>query len=410
MDLREQIHRAEVDGLGDLPDRRLVDTVAAVVGVPRAEVREGLHSFVLHAPLELLARAALLPWIDPSARVAARRRIVALAVAYEAAGPPVDPPRPADHPSTHVAMATLRDAVAAGDPETADAAAAWLGTRASPREVARGLAGLTLNRLGAAGHANIFTTLIARTHPFGPPGLMLRHPAAALARDPEPVIPLPEGRSGSMTPEDALRVLVDTPVVGPPGVPFIAPMVGRAVSRGVTGPFERLAADAPDPVRLLRFAAQAMLQGPVEHAPYGWTHHLTLAQAALSAGDVGGGVPGAAFVAATYLAALWACLGGGRIDLHRVPEPVDVSFSDTLGADPSTAAAAAWHAPDPGPVITSLATRAATAHDAHRVKYTLACIEAAVADPAAARLHVAAAAHLNALWDLVGDPSDPLAG
>ena len=133
MDLREQIHRAEVDGLGDLPDRRLVDTVAAVVGVPRAEVREGLH-------------------------------------------------RPADHPSTHVAMATLRDAISAGDPGAADAAAAWLGTRASPREVARGLAGLTLNRLGAAGHANIFTTLIARTHPFGPPGLMLRHPAAALAR------------------------------------------------------------------------------------------------------------------------------------------------------------------------------------------------------------------------------------
>jgi hypothetical protein len=46
-----------------------------------------------------------------------------------------------------------------------------------------------------------------------------------------------------------------------------------------------------------------------------------------------------------------------------------------------------------------LATAAAVHHDAHRVKYTLACLEAAGDDPGAAPLYLAAAAHLNAWWE-----------
>jgi hypothetical protein len=45
-----------------------------------------------------------------------------------------------------------------------------------------------------------------------------------------------------------------------------------------------------------------------------------------------------------------------------------------------------------------LATSAAINHDAHRVKYTLACLDAAACDPSAARLYLAAAAYLNAWW------------
>ncbi|MBV9255094.1 MAG: hypothetical protein JO054_12755, partial [Actinobacteria bacterium] len=46
-------------------------------------------------------------------------------------------------------------------------------------------------------------------------------------------------------------------------------------------------------------------------------------------------------------------------------------------------------------------------HDAHRVKYTLACIDAAAADPEATPLYLAAAAYLNDWWDQRGDPTDP---
>ena len=54
-----------------LDDHRLVVGVAEQIGVPRAAVADGKGSFVLHAPLELMARAALLP-DRQSCRVAGR--------------------------------------------------------------------------------------------------------------------------------------------------------------------------------------------------------------------------------------------------------------------------------------------------------------------------------------------------
>ena len=59
-----------------------------------------------------------------------------------------------------------------------------------------------------------------------------------------------------------------------------------------------------------------------------------------------------------------------------------------------------WHAPDEAlaAVVETLATNAAAHHDAHLVKFTLACLDAAELDPPARRLHVAAAASLAAVW------------
>ena len=53
-----------------------------------------------------------------------------------------------------------------------------------------------------------------------------------------------------------------------------------------------------------------------------------------------------------------------------------------------------------GEVVTygELATRAALHHDAHLVKYTLACFDAATADPGRRRLYLSAAASLSAWW------------
>ena len=57
-----------------LDHHRLVVGVAEQIGVPRAAVADGKASFVLHAPLELMARAALLPYVAPAARDATRAR------------------------------------------------------------------------------------------------------------------------------------------------------------------------------------------------------------------------------------------------------------------------------------------------------------------------------------------------
>ena len=93
-------------------------------------------------------------------------------------------------------------------------------------------------------------------------------------------------------------------------------------------------------------------------------------------------------------------LGDIAVDPHFTPEPTDATLSEIISAPPPEAAAAAWHAPtDRHPWIwRSLATNAATHPDAHLAKYTLACLDAARADPDDEHLYRAAAAYLNAWW------------
>src|SRR5215213_4101368 len=73
-------------------DNRLAAEVAEVVSVPKEAPAD---SFVLHAPLELLARVGLLGAVRPDAREGARQRLVWLAASYAAAGPPVEKRGPA---------------------------------------------------------------------------------------------------------------------------------------------------------------------------------------------------------------------------------------------------------------------------------------------------------------------------
>ena len=49
-------------------------------------------------------------------------------------------------------------------------------------------------------------------------------------------------------------------------------------------------------------------------------------------------------------------------------------------------------------IVPELAARAASHEDAHLAKYTLACFDAAAADPEQRRLYLAAAAYLGAWW------------
>src|SRR4051794_18634216 len=74
-------------------DAGLVAACAAVIDIPKAAEPD---SFVLHAPLELLARAVLLERVRDEVREPAKARIRWLADKYEAAGPSADPvPEPA---------------------------------------------------------------------------------------------------------------------------------------------------------------------------------------------------------------------------------------------------------------------------------------------------------------------------
>ncbi len=376
----------------DLSDLALAERTAAVLAVPRASVVSGRESFVLHAPLELLARMVLLPRVDPSARALARQRIALLADAYEASGPPVDPARPADFASSAAAAAVLAGAIDAEDLDTVDQAATWLAGRVGIQDLVALLTPLALDRLSAAGHANIYLGLLARpsTPPLG--ATLLRPLARALADGADRRITIPpidddtnsEGGSTAL-----VSVVAGAPRLGPATTPGIAPMVLRAQDgeafAALLDSEGRFAAPPVAPVALLHVAARAMLQGDPAQAPYGWTHCLTLAQAPLLLARAGAAPAGpATWVAAAYVAAHWSAHGEGAVDLDR---PVT---------------------PRPDITATSLATAAAVAHDAHIVKYTLACLDAADADPSQRDLYFAAADHLHQWWAQRGDPSDPL--
>jgi len=400
--------------LAHLSDQLLVSLAAQVIGVPRAAIADERHSFVLHAPLELMARAALLPYIAPSERERSRLRIVWLTGSYQSSGPALPSAPARDFDTLTSAGAALVDSIDHEDLDGVDAAASWLDSRARPDQLMSLLGAETLDRLSAAGHGNIYLALLTRTQPRGLPSQMLRPLARELATRSSRRLEVPPARS-SADPGMPTRLydsLVKTPVIGPAPHGGIAVMVEHAQKHsalsGLLANDGTFAAPEATPSELAGFAAHAMLQGPSAAAPYGWTHCLTLAQAALVVGSACSRPPRAIYVACAYMAAHWASFGQGAVARNWVPNPVVEGVAAALQMSPAHAAAAAWHAPSRRDTITLLATSAARAHDAHLVKYTLACLDALAADHDHAALYLAAAAHLHAWWLENPDPSDPL--
>jgi hypothetical protein len=153
-----------------------------------------------------------------------------------------------------------------------------------------------------------------------------------------------------------------------------------------------------------------MLLEPPDHAPYGWSHCLTMPQAVLGLTGCFTEPSDALAVAATYVVGFRAALAQRPLE-PAVPIDPGVTLAEAIAAGPTIAAGAAWHAPSSSDrdIITILATNAATAHDAHLVKYTLACLDAAADDPPNRRLFLAAAASLAGWWAVHGDPDDAFA-
>ena len=388
-------------------DRSILARATARLAVPRLDVPPELHSFVLHAPMEGLARGALLPYVPTEAREKARARIEELVSGYERV-PSRGAAAPAEFPSVGAASATFLQALADHDAAGVDAAAAWLDARAATADIARALAPYALPALAAAGHANIYIGLLGRATRAGGVIPMLRPVAGALVSDPAEPLVVPAGRRDETATARLLKILASCAGGEPGGLSFIAPLVHEAARRGVLDVLcdaeGMFVAPAAAPVQLLRVAAQAMLQGPPGYAAYGWTHCLTLAQGALRAGGWAGQVRTGAYMAAAYIAAHVATYAGQPLDLQYEPEPTRLGLEQALRDTPARAAGAAWHAPKTA--VSVLATAAAINHDAHRVKYTLACLEAAADDPSADRLYMAAAAYLNAWWETQPEDSD----
>ncbi len=386
-EVRDEYARRDLD---EWSDARLAAAVAGVVRVPR---RDPADSFVLHAPLELEARLAVLPFVAPAQRTLARQHIVAIAAQYEAFGPPIDElvGTAADLPQRADPQQWLFDAVAAGDLDDIDRAATALSDDAQPGELAAALIDDVAPRTAAAAHAPIFLYHLRRISARGEltPSL-LRPLARSLGQAPDwRVHWLDDHRAVSTGSIESLdECLRHVPLLGLPGSNFVHPLLQQvdhnadvtgALGASV-GPYTVDAARA-----VLRVAAASMLAEPPDHAPYGWTHCLTLPQALLGLAPVSRNPDRLLAMAATHVAAFRAALAS------RPLERIDIELERRHSAPEG------------------LATAAATSHDAHVVKYVLATLDAAAFDPDAASLYLAAAQRLLDVWAESGDPTDPLA-
>jgi hypothetical protein len=146
-----------------------------------------------------------------------------------------------------------------------------------------------------------------------------------------------------------------------------------------------------------------MLLEPDDHAPYGWTHALTMPQAVLGLGRSGVLDPRTTLaVAGTYVVGFRSLLAERPLVADFPHDDPGLALADAFAAGPDAAAAAVWHGLDRDldrrAVIGELATRASIQRDAHLVKYTLGCLDAAADDRAHARLFLSAAASLVGWW------------
>lgn len=429
----------------ELSDAELADTVASVISLPKAAPAD---SFILHAPLELLARCALLTLVEPDARDLARRRMLWLGATFAAAGDTAaaaatDAGSSTPDDRSPVARLTgLGSAIDRGDLEGAELAAATLADSLPPADLGAALTDLVLPRLSAAAHGNIFLYQLPRIAPrSATAGQMARGLVRELAREPgwrltwhlDRPVPATSVEADPGEPTDPGRDLTDVLLhprsPGPLDSNFIFPTMSLVEQSG-------LAAELLDgPTRglglrsarrsLLRVAAWSMLQDDPDQAPYGWSHCLTMPQAALGIAPTAHDPADAVAVAATYVLGFRSTQGKVALDPGWSPDPLpgldqagleqatnlrsDPDLPrrlDALAGSPDDAASATWHAPGRSvPAIVAALAGYASAHpDAHLAKYTVACLDAASADPDAAPVFLAAAAFLGAWWRQL--PSD----
>jgi hypothetical protein len=195
----------------------------------------------------------------------------------------------------------------------------------------------------------------------------------------------------------------------PGDTPFIYPLMSRVDETGTAAEQLRGVVGGDDiearSRAILRAAAWTMVLEPDDHAPYGWSHALTMPQAVLGLGSSGTIDPRTALaVAGTYVIGFRSLLAERPLVPDFPHDDPRVALEDAFAAGPDAAAAAVWHGLgrdlDARDVIGELATRASIQRDAHLVKYTLACLDAAAADPTHTRLFLSAAASLAGWWTL----------
>lgn len=145
-----------------------------------------------------------------------------------------------------------------------------------------------------------------------------------------------------------------------------------------------------------------MLQHDATFAKFGWSHCLTLPQAACGLSSLNLDRKLALAATLVWTTAYRSVLSDRDLDFGWAPAPLagSPSLTEALETSPTAAAARVWHAePAERPLVKqALATRASIRTDQHLIKYTRACLDMISFDPEYEHLYLAAAAHLCGLW------------
>jgi hypothetical protein len=373
----------------------LLISPADVIAVPKATEA---NSFILHAPLELMARVGLLSYLGQEQLPGALDGITRLVDHYRASGDPVADTEPFEIESNGRAAQLLVASIAAGDADRVDEIAASLLPRLRPWEAVGLLGPAVVTSLAAAGHAPIGLSLLARlgSGPDAPaalPATLLRGALRSLSARPEWQLTWFDeiGVDADGDPSALYDALRTVPHLGRPGSDFIHPLMSQVQDSGVAAavlapvlPSQhgdgRL--DVTSASRIFtRVAAWSMLHDDPEQAPYGWSHAMTMPQAVMTLAGAGVAARTAFAVAATYTVGFRAA--HGLVELPEVISP---------GSAPNVSSA-------------DLALAASLHDDAHLVKFTLACLHAAQDDLEFRPLYLSAAQYLVEWWRANGERS-----
>jgi hypothetical protein len=414
--LADEYERRDLDALSDA---ELCRQASAIIARPPVK---GGSSFTLHAPLELLARYGLLPLVDPQERTLARLQLIASAATFESATDGGDaPPKITPFPNQADANAEFTRVFQKGDANGLEAILLQYAGQYGVPSLVHILTPLALRTLTGASHSHIGLWLLlrhARTSDSGDASL-LRAAARALASNPKSQLTSFSGMAveGSkplkQDPAQVEKEVLEKLVAPPRGKKAWGSMQTLITAGEATGNPNNLFGDF---IRcdltheqidaafraVLRVCAHNMLQHDTQYAKFGWSHCLTLPQAACGLSSYNLDRKLALAAALVWITAYRSVLSDHDLDLAWAPEKLTNSppLKEAVHTSPTVAASRVWHAdPQEYPLIKqTLATQASIRTDQHLIKYTRACFDMISFDPQYEKLYLAAAAHLGGLW------------
>lgn len=362
----------------------------------------GLSSLEIHASLEVMARYSLLPLVDVPRREGARRNIAKAARGFAEVATPasLDFDAPADGDVDDLAVAPW------------STVAGSFGRALGRPQTLRALVARVVQQVGGAGHGQILMRYLLTADPHLARKL-LPHMQVFLRAYHED----PSTEQGAAIPQLATLLrqsagAIDEFLSGIPQASEATPHAGirgvMARGQAVAAPVAReLGDEAPfEAAATACVAAARMMLTAETDLEYGWSHCLTLSEAAWGFVGRGDEPDVAATVALSYVAGFVATLGFPGWPSLAAPDSTPMRIAALrhalASATPEDAVAiclAASGADDfAAQAWREVAAAASNIEDAHLVKYVHACWRSAARHPAAQRIFLAAATRLLARW------------